>query len=88
MRGRGKNLNTSIVEKPIVLNLRDLSVFASGETVSKETLLNKGLIKKGEIKFVVKILGTGSIDKALTISGCEVSESAKSAIEKAGGSIK
>ena len=87
MRGRGKNINTSIVEKPIVLNLKDLSVFASGETVSKETLLAKGLITKNDVKYVVKILGTGTIDKKLEISGIFVSESAKTAIEKAGGSV-
>lgn len=88
MRGRGKNINTSIVEKPIVLNLKNLSVFASGETVSKETLLAKGLIAKNDVKYVVKILGTGTLDKKLEFSGVFVSKSAKEAIEKAGGSVK
>lgn len=87
MRGRGKNVNTSIQSKPLVLNLNKLSVFNAGEIVSKETLLAKGLITKTQSKASIKILGTGSLDKKLTFSGCEVSESAKESIIKAGGSI-
>ena len=36
----------------------------------------------------VKILGDGELKKALKITGCSVSESAKAAIEKAGGTIE
>lgn len=88
MRGRGKNLNTSIQSKAKVLNLKDLSVFSNGDTVSKETLLAKNLITKNQTKSVIKILGTGTLDKKLNIVGCEVSLSAKEAIEKLGGSVK
>jgi ribosomal protein L15 len=35
----------------------------------------------------VKVLGTGSLTKKLELSGITVSESAKAAIEKAGGSV-
>ena len=88
MRGRGKNLNTSIQAKPKVLNLKDLSVFTNGDTVSKETLLSKNLITKNQLTVAVKILGTGTLDKKLNVVGCEVSLSAKTAIEKLGGSVK
>ena len=88
LRGRGKNINTSIETKPIVLNLKNLVVFNAGDTVSKATLLAKGLLTKTESNAVVKILASGSIDKKLNIVGCVVSASAKAAIEKAGGSVK
>src|ERR1035437_1400700 len=56
LRGRGKNLNTSVQRKSAVLNLRDLSVFSSGETVSLQTLLAKKLVNKNNISKGVKIL--------------------------------
>ncbi len=87
LRGRGKNINTSIQEKSLVVNLREINIaYKVGETVSRETLLEKGLIKNGRA-LVVKILGTGALDKKLSFVKCKVSESAKVAIEKAGGSI-
>lgn len=53
--------------KPIVFNMRDLEkYFASGETVSKATLAEKGMIKSAKLK--VKILGTGKLTKKLTFA--------------------
>lgn len=85
LRGRGKNINTSIKVKPFAVNIGDISaVFKAGETVSPQTLSDKGLVTSG---VRVKILGTGTIDKKLSFEKCLVSESAKTAIEKAGGTI-
>jgi large subunit ribosomal protein L15 len=86
LRGRGKNVNTSIELKPVVVNLKNLSVFKDKDVVSPSTLVKKGIIKtiSGDSPRV-KILGTGEIAKALTIKGCAISASAKLAIEKAGG---
>lgn len=79
----------SIVDKPQVVNLSSIEkAFNSGETVSAQTLLEKGLVSKTLGKNpVVKILGTGTLSKKLTFSGCTVSVSAKSQIEKTGGNI-
>ena len=89
LRGRGKNINTSIQNKPLVINIGLLNKLCkSGDTVSPETLLKHGLLK--EVKgFLpkVKILGGGSLDKKLIFEGCQVSASSKMAIEKAGGSV-
>ena len=60
--------------------------YASGETVNKETLAAKGLIKS--VKDMVKILGNGDLKKSLTVDVDKVSASAKAKIEKAGGSVK
>ena len=83
---RGFN-NPNRVESQ-VLNIRDLNEnFKDGEKVNFETLINLKLVNKNNAK--IKILGTGEIDKKLEI-GAEllISDSAKEAIEKAGGSVK
>lgn len=62
--------------------------FASGETVSPETLVAKGIvIQQGGKRPSVKILGDGQLSVKLTVSGCAVSEQARQKIEAAGGSI-
>lgn len=76
----------SIYPKMEIVNIRQLQKkFKSGEAVTPEALMKKGLIDT--IKRGVKILGEGEIKKKLTIVGCAVSESAKKKIEKAGGKI-
>ncbi len=86
LRGRGKNINTSIELRAKAVNLKDLVVFKAKEVVSPKTLLEKGIIEMVSGNFpTVKILGTGQITNALTIKDCKVSASAKLAIEKAGG---
>lgn len=60
--------------------------YSADETVNKETLCAKGLIKK--VDSLVKILGTGDLTKKLTVDVDKVSASAKAKIEKAGGSVK
>ena len=59
--------------------------FADGETVNKESLVLKGLLKKAGA--LVKILGNGDISKKLSVSVDKVSSSAKEKIEKAGGTV-
>lgn len=61
------------------------NVFGVGSTVSRETLVSKGLVP--DRKGIVKILGGGDIDRALNFKGVSVSATAKSKIEAAGGSI-
>jgi large subunit ribosomal protein L15 len=85
LRGRGKNLNTSVQKKAVAVNLGDLNkLFKDGDTVSRETLLKSGTISNGS---KVKILATGELTKKLTIKGCAISGAAKAAVEKAGGVI-
>ncbi len=72
------------------VNLSALNAhFAAGDTVNPAVLAAKGLVKKqGGRTPRVKILGTGSLIKKLTITGCLASASAKAAVEKAGGTIE
>lgn len=60
-------------------------VFADGDKVTNETLVEKGIIKKASQR--VKVLGNGEITKKLTVDVNRVSESAKAKIEAAGGKV-
>lgn len=92
LRGHGKNRARTVRAKRrdyVGVNLAALeAVFAAGDTVTPETLYKKGLVtaKGGRIAYV-KLLGAGTLTKALKVSDCEVSATAKAAIEAAGGSI-
>ena len=70
-----------------VVNLRDLSSFAAGEDVSAAALVAKGFIREGEKDRMLKVLGEGKVDRALKVTAHKVSESARKAIEAAGGTV-
>lgn len=77
-------------DNSVVVNLDVLeNNFKDGEIINPENLIKKGIINtiKGKTP-KVKILGNGKITKKLVIENCKISKSAKTAIEKAGGSIK
>jgi large subunit ribosomal protein L15 len=70
-----------------VVNLRDLErVFGDGDVVSPESLVDKGLARKGA--HPVKILGSGALTKKLSVKAHKFSTSAQSSIEKVGGSCE
>ncbi len=91
LRGRGKNSNLSITEKPQVINLGVLEAsFDAGTFITRTLLVNKSLVRRiqGVIP-QVKILATGNLTKKFTISSeCLISESAKKKITDVGGTIK
>jgi large subunit ribosomal protein L15 len=67
------------------VNLRDLErVFADGDTVNLETLVEKGLVKNTRAD--VKVLGHGELKKKLSVTAHAFSESARERITAAGGS--
>ena len=73
-----------------IVSLGDLEKkFENGELLNPSVLVAKGIIAtiKGKMP-QVKILANGAVTKKLIIENCQVSKSAKEAIEKAGGSIK
>ena len=67
------------------INVGQLDGFAAGANVDERALRDRGLVK-GQIDRI-KVLGNGELTKKITISGCAVSEAAKAAIEKAGGTV-
>ena len=90
LRGRGVNINKSIVNKPSPISLTLISThFADSEVVSPGSLFKKSLISKISGKLpVVKVLATGELEKKVIIVNCLISQTAKEKIEKAGGKIK
>ena len=56
-----------------------------GDTVSRETLIDAGLIRANDEG--VKLLGDGQVSKAFTVNVDKISKSAKSKIEAAGGTV-
>ncbi|MFB0917887.1 MAG: 50S ribosomal protein L15 [Clostridiaceae bacterium] len=65
------------------INLDRLNIFEAGTEVTEELLLERGVISKRLDG--VKILGNGSIEKALTVKVSKFSKSASEKIEAAGG---
>lgn len=91
-RGYGKNRSRTVDgTRPnhTAVSLERLEIaYSSGETVSKATLIEKSILTARRANFApIKILGDGTLSKKLTITGLATSASAKSAIEKAGGSV-
>ncbi len=67
--------------------LRDLERhYDAGETVDLESLRKHRLVERADGQ--VKLLGTGTLTKALTIEAHAATAGAKAAIEKAGGTLK
>jgi len=72
-------VNSDVLEKKIY----------SEELINPKTLVEKGIIHKIKGKVPqVKILGGGKLNKKLVVENCQVSKTAKEAIEKAGGIIR
>lgn len=90
LRGHGKNRAQSVFYRgpEAVVNVGALNVFAAGEVVTPTSLVAKGLIAATFGKHPkVKILGQGDLSVSVAIERCDVSESAREKIIKAGGSI-
>ena len=82
--------NHPVGVKPQVVSVRDLeSNFEAGQIVTPRALVERSLVPRISGQYPqVKIVGGGEISKKLEIKNCEVSETAKAKIEKAGGKIK
>ncbi|MBI5079104.1 50S ribosomal protein L15 [Candidatus Wolfebacteria bacterium] len=78
--------NKSLKPKATVIKLSDLENKIKDGIVNKKTLIESGLIKKSVKE--IKIVGDGTVKKALTIEGIKVSKSAENKIKNAGGAVK
>ena len=68
-----------------IVNLSVLENLEANSVVDMEMLNEKGLIKVLKGSVGLKVLGNGTLTKALTVKAASFSASAKEAIEKAGG---
>ncbi|AEI14169.1 ribosomal protein L15 [Flexistipes sinusarabici DSM 4947] len=82
---RGFN-NSKFAKTVEIVNLSDIDIkYADGETVNRETLVEKRLIKGN--KDLIKVLGEGDFSKKLTFDVDKVSGSAEEKIKKAGSEL-
>ena len=68
-----------------LVNVEALETFTKGATVTPDELRARGMIKK---RGRVKVLGEGSLSKALTVQAHAFSQTAISKIEAAGGTVQ
>jgi large subunit ribosomal protein L15 len=66
-----------------IVNLTALNKFDDGTEVTPQVLVENGIVKN--LKSGVKVLGSGKLEKKLTVKANKFSASAVSAIEAAGG---
>ena len=66
-----------------IVNLASLNKFDDGTEVTPQLLMESGLVKS--LKSGIKVLGSGKLEKKLTVKANKFSASAVSAIEAAGG---
>ena len=78
-----KNRNTKEI---VAINVSALEKFENGDTVTVESLLEKGIVSNP--RDGVKILGNGELTKKLTVQVNAFSASAKEKIEALGGNAE
>ena len=71
-----------------IVNLSVLEGLEANSVVDMQMLNEKGLIKVVKGSIGLKVLGNGTLSKALTVKAASFSASAKDAIEKAGGQVE
>ncbi len=85
LRGLG-NSNTAFRDDYTIINVVDLGSFES--QVTPEALIEQGLMTAAEGHGLIKVLGNGEIDHAVTVRAHKFSASARAKIEAAGGSVE
>ena len=78
-----RGFNNKFAKVYSIVNVGDLNRFEDGATVTLESLIACGIIKKANDG--LKVLGNGELKKALTVEAAVFSATAKEKIEAAGG---
>jgi len=85
---RGKGKNKLFKKKPIVINVKVLSLLKQGSVVDLKALISNNIVNEQEAKeYGVKILGDGTIKNSLIIK-LPISKHAAEKIKKAGGKVE
>lgn len=87
LRGLG-NSNIPFRKEYTIVNLADLEPFEAGTRVTPEVLVTSGFLTAAQGRGLVKILGNGELDRALTVRAHKFSASAQQKIEAAGGTAE
>ena len=91
-RGHGKNRSRTVRTNRIAVSAVNFTAleaaYKAGETVSPASLLARGLVRRAKGRAPeVKVLGMGTLTKALVIKGCTLSAVARTAIVAVGGTV-
>jgi len=85
---RGKGKNKLFKKKPIVINVKALSLLGKDTVVDLKTLIKHNIVDEKEAKiYGVKILGDGELKLPLIIK-LPISKSASEKVKKAGGRVE
>ncbi len=87
VRGLG-NSNAPFRKEYAIINVGDLELFDAGTQVAPEQLVERHLMSAAEVRGLVKVLGDGEVDRALTVRAHKFSASARAKIEAAGGTVE
>lgn len=79
--------NSKVSVKPSLVKVEQLNVFKAGETVNVVSLIEKKVLNVKASKRGIKIVSGGQLSSKNIIIEVPVTQSAKSAIEQAGGKI-
>jgi len=89
LRGEGAVRNSfPFRDEYTIINVIDLDVFDAGSEVTPETLVEHGFMTPAEGRGLIKVLGNGEVDRALTVHAHKFSASAREKIEAAGGRVE
>jgi large subunit ribosomal protein L15 len=80
-----RGFNNGFAKLVAEVNVGDLEGFSAGTNVDESTLVSNGLVRGRYDR--IKILGSGEITKAITVSAHAFSKGAVEKIQKAGGKI-
>jgi len=85
---RGKGRNKLFKNKPVIVNIKVLNLFAKDSIIDLKALIGKKIVDAAEAaQYGVKILGDGEIKTALTIK-LPISKQAEKKVVKAGGKVE
>lgn len=82
-----RGFNNKFKKEYNIINVGDLNVFADKTVVTVELLLEKNLIKK-VAPYGLKVLGNGTLNKALTVKANKFTDSAAQKIVSVGGKVE
>ena len=81
-----RGFNNKFAKEYATVNVSDLNKFENGATVTLESLLNCGIVRKEYDG--LKVLGNGELTKKLTVEAKVFTATAKEKIEAAGGNAE
>lgn len=83
-----RGFNNRFRKEYVIVNLSDLSDVPANTVVDYGFVMENGLAKDVKNNSGLKVLGGGELKTALTVKAAKFSESAKAAIEQAGGTAE